>query len=71
VYEATRKAEADAKLPGNPPIDSRPGFPAARDMPVYIYSMGQDLVSDQGYNGNGGGDDINNWDNAAGWTEKY
>ncbi|HOE66994.1 MAG TPA: type II secretion system protein [Candidatus Hydrogenedentes bacterium] len=83
VYDANRKAERDADVPGNPRADGLPGFPAPRSMNVYIWSAGQNLENDQAIiemygdpNAHdplykGGGDDINNWDNNAGWSGFY
>ena len=51
---------------GNPRADGRAGFPAPRDLPVYIWSYGENLTNDATGNG---GDDINNWDNNSGWTD--
>lgn len=59
------------------------GFVAPRDKPMYIYSFGMNLVSNQsfdtGYAGAedlgddfvGGGDDINNWDTDSSWAPFY
>jgi len=60
------------------------GYPAARDLTMYVWSSGGNLVSNQlvdpGYGGPaeevgldhiGGGDDINNWDNDQSWTGHY
>lgn len=59
------------------------GYPCAGDLPVYIYSYGGDTENDQNLElkpttGDveldrviGGYDDINNWDNEAGWGEYY
>lgn len=69
VYNTARYNDAQAKMPGNPPADNVAGFPAPRDLPLYIYSMGENLTSDQV--DLGGGDDINNWDSAAGWEDRY
>jgi len=78
-----RKDSEDALIRGNPPADNRLGFPAPTDLPVYIFSPGADMVDDAFANQNpafndkssanlrNGGDDINNWDNAAGWTSFY
>ena len=71
VYNGLRYDLAQAELPGNPPADGRPGFPASADLPVYIWAMGEDMVSNQLINGANGYDDINNWDNAGGWQEFY
>jgi len=54
------------------------GFPAPKDLPVYIYSRGPNLVidavlpiqlaeNDDFVEFFGGGDDPNNWDSEAGW----
>ncbi len=83
VYNQDRRAEADARIPGNPRADDLYGFPAPRDLPFYIWSKGQNMLDDQEWwrlveNGNrpergyeGGGDDINNWDNQSGWETFY
>lgn len=84
VYDAAAKAEMDAKIPGNPKADGRPGFPAPRDKGVYIFSTGVNMQNDQDtlvfHPGDlpssekrfwGGGDDINNWDNENGWQSFY
>lgn len=68
IYNSAAFTEAQAKMRGNPPADDKPGYPAPRDLPIYIYSFGENMQSDQG---TGGGDDINNWDTAAGWDELY
>ncbi len=69
VYDATAKADLDAKMKGNPAPDNVAGFPAPRDLPAYVFSLGENMTGDQ--SDFGGGDDINNWDTAAGWEEKY
>ncbi len=82
VYDAGRKSEQDQIIPGNPQADDLPGFPADRDIPVYIYSLGPNELVDcflplaqatQFYTTDnaflGGGDDINNWDNESGWEQ--
>lgn len=65
-------------LPGQPPWDDLPGFPADRTKSVYIYSTGANQLVDafieigRGYNELdwlGGGDDINNWDPQQGWFD--
>lgn len=54
------------------------GFPASKDMPMYVFSKGLNQLPDgnailqMDYSAGdhpmyGGGDDINNWDNEAGW----
>lgn len=56
------------------------GYPAPKDYPVYIFSKGANLQNDavlpiqlyqvgELYEFLGGGDDPNNWDNAAGWED--
>lgn len=66
------KTEADTQVPGNPPQDYLPGVPSPRDLPVYIFSYGENMQSDQGpLPAKGGYDDINNWDNQAGWQGLY
>ncbi|MCX5759571.1 MAG: type II secretion system protein [Candidatus Hydrogenedentes bacterium] len=93
------KPGLDATMRGNPPLDatvpgvplvppqSLQGYPAARDLPVYIYSWGEDRAQGQYINilnantlnsmlaaGSGyvgGGDDINNWDSTSGWSSLY
>ncbi len=60
------------------------GYPAPRDLTMYIWSAGGNLVPNQlgyvGYDGPvlevgldymGGGDDINNWDNDQSWAGFY
>ncbi|MBN2307959.1 MAG: prepilin-type N-terminal cleavage/methylation domain-containing protein [Candidatus Hydrogenedentes bacterium] len=85
VYDATAKSEADADIPGNPPADSPDtagddvyGFPAPKDLSIYVWSRGANLLSDQHYNKDlledeyqGGGDDVNNWDTASSWAHWY
>lgn len=67
------KTAADKEVPGNPPADYLPGVPASRDLPVYIYSYGENLESNQGpyVSKKGGYDDINNWDSQSGWLGLY
>lgn len=95
VYNQARRDEAQLELPGQPKKDnvSLPdeytdmfgniqayGFPAPKDEPVYIWSVGnnltndahllfqmQQLVDQDAPEFLGGGDDPNSWDNAAGW----
>lgn len=71
TYNAAAKAELDAEVRGNPAADDHRGFPAPKDIPVYIYSFGANLEPEQSglndFEGHGG-DDPNNWDNAQGWT---
>lgn len=76
-YDEAAKRELDAVIPGNPPFDRQPGFPAPRNLPVYIFSAGANQTIDcfqtiAEYYGVepeflGGGDDPNNWDNENGW----
>ncbi|MFO7975614.1 MAG: type II secretion system protein [Candidatus Hydrogenedentota bacterium] len=47
VYDATRKNEAEAAVPGAPPADDFPGFPAPTKLPVYIFSTGANQNCDQ------------------------
>jgi type IV pilus assembly protein PilA len=74
AYNAATKHDEDLKLPGNPAPDNGPGFPAAKDIPVYIFSAGDNAEFDQlppiG-GGNAGFDDVNNWDSTGGWGEFY
>lgn len=83
IYSEDAKIAEDAILRGNPPPDNLEGYPAPRDLPVYIFSYGGDAMPNQYLpinNGgevifedgvNGGGDDINNWDTRSGWSEFY
>jgi prepilin-type N-terminal cleavage/methylation domain-containing protein len=81
VYDVNAKQAEDLNLPGNPDFDNQAGFPAARDLPVYIYSMGANQGNDQlqspsapamqAGSGNAGYDDVNNWDSTSGWGEFY
>jgi len=91
IYDQARKNEKDAEIPGNPKPDFAYGYPAPPTKIVYIWSMGEDGITNQNftddYNPNGfdydlnaatmdieyfgGGDDINNWDNAQGWDVWY
>ena len=74
IYDtAARLDEETNKVPGNPLQDFLPGFPAAKDLPVYIFSWGENMQPDQGpsIDTKGGFDDINNWDSQAGWQGLY
>lgn len=81
VYDAAAKGVADGEMRGNPPADGLAGYPASRDVPVYIYSFGGDgqcqqyrhfvLTSSPEHSTGDGGDDINNWDSGSGWAEFY
>ncbi|MDX9972916.1 MAG: prepilin-type N-terminal cleavage/methylation domain-containing protein [FCB group bacterium] len=72
-----RKQEMDDILPGNPPLDDQNGFPAPKDLVIYIFSPGVNGTVDQIFGTQtdpallGGGDDINNWDKTQGWTGFY
>jgi len=83
-YVYNGNARNSEKVRGNPPADNLNGYPAARDMPIYIFSFGEDLEPGQYlstgrgiaaaaalYTLNGGGDDINNWDSSSGWSDLY
>ena len=75
AYDRAALEELDKKLRNNPVPDAdippAPGYPAPRDLPVYIFSYGQNEKPEQlPWNGNGG-DDINNWDAESGWSEFY
>lgn len=67
------------RMRGNPPADGLPGYPAPRDLPVYIYSMGENKACEQlvlpGMATVGDiyttFDDINNWDSESGWSDLY
>jgi hypothetical protein len=70
AYEAEK--ERDPYCP-RPETDSPPsrGFPCSPHLSVYIYSFGANGKPDQLPQGGDGGDDINNWDNKAGWKCLY
>ncbi|HUW60597.1 MAG TPA: type II secretion system protein [Candidatus Bathyarchaeia archaeon] len=68
VYDQNAKVLADSEMRGNPRADNGPGYPSAKDLAVYIWSYGGDEFSNQA---EGGGDDINNWDSASGWSALY
>ena len=67
-YTETQKGLEDEIMRGNPDWDNGPGYPSAKDLAVYIWSYGGDELSNQA---EGGGDDINNWDSASGWSASY
>lgn len=78
IYNAARRQIENDRIPGAPPFDDQFGFPAPRDLPIYIMSMGFNQTLDSTlyafsfYNPVlpefvGGGDDVNNWDHEAGW----
>ena len=96
VYNNFQREFERAKLPGQPAADDWAyivygttfsgaevrgyGYPAPRDIPVYISSMGANQVpdailitqmdiADDFPEFFGGGDDPNNWDNASGWAD--
>jgi len=71
VYDATAKEAEDEILRGNPPVDNALGYPAPKDLTVYIWSYGADEQMNQWIQGQGGGDDVNNWDSQAGWSAFY
>jgi prepilin-type N-terminal cleavage/methylation domain-containing protein len=79
VYDANFKAELDSRIPGNPPADGAYGIPADTTRTIYVWSMGGDVTNNQGFypagagfeEWYGGGDDINGWDNEAGWDIWY
>lgn len=56
-----------------PEPDASPvaGYPCPTDLPVYIFSCGQNRKPDQARRGGDGGDDINNWDSRDGWRGLY
>lgn len=87
VWDTDQRNEARRDLPGQPQVDKIvlpggrplyfPGYPAPRDLPVFIYSLGPNATAEAIYHSDyptmiepdffGGGDDINNWDNESGW----
>jgi len=81
VYNAQKRADANAVIPGNPPADNLYGYPAPKDMSIYIYSEGVNGLPDQIFYDPanppgerdylGGGDAINNWDGEQGWMGFY
>lgn len=83
VYNADARIDENAKMRGNPGADNLPQFPCPHDLPVYIFSYGQDEISNQRVVNDQlvpiddmtlneiGGDDISNWDNSAGWSSLY
>ncbi len=48
-YTTLRRREAEQRVPGNPPVDGRFGFPAPTDQQFFVYSRGADGVSNQNY----------------------
>ncbi len=78
LYTEAMKDEEDEKIPGNPKADDVYGFPASKELPFYVWSTGKNMMDDQAWSGaspdrgfEGGGDDINNWDNQSGWSTFY
>jgi prepilin-type N-terminal cleavage/methylation domain-containing protein len=80
VYDLGARQAANDKTPGNPKADGFFGYPASKDAPFYVWSRGKNKVDDQLWNlptglvqpgFEGGGDDINNWDNQSGWETFY
>mgnify|MGYP001595451603 FL=1 len=83
VWDGTTRGEENSKIPGQPNADGMAGFPADKQKPVYIFSLGanelldaylpiQNLYSSTGQLDPayaGGGDDINNWDSNRGWEQ--
>ena len=77
TWDAGNRAAASQEVPGQPPADGLYGYPAPRDLPMYVFSLGPNQLVDamlaiQDTYGQeaaflGGGDDINNWDSEAGW----
>lgn len=82
-YDSDQRTAENAKMRGNPGWDDLPQFPAPYDLPVYIFSYGEDEASNQRVVNDQevvivdmstneiGGDDINNWDSANGWSAYY
>ena len=95
VYDDAARQDENKKVPGAPPEDWTKsleynnnsaytdtglyGFPAPKDLAVYVYSKGRNNLPDanavlQHMFGAGdvpyygGGDDVNNWDKSLGWT---
>lgn len=71
----------DAATQGVDPsdLDGYYGYPAPKNKEIYIWSKGGDTIDNQYWGGYdalepyyyGGGDDINNWDDEAGWIRFY
>jgi prepilin-type N-terminal cleavage/methylation domain-containing protein len=78
IYNTNQKNLENEKTPGAPRKDDLPGYPAPKDKPVYVWSLGNNQLVDAFYTVQliygddyafyGGGDDINNWDNGQGWN---
>lgn len=75
VYDMAAYKEAESQHAQNPKPDAdippAPGYPAPRDLSVYIFSYGQNKKPEQLPWKGDGGDDVNNWDYQAGWAEFY
>ena len=91
AYDGAAKTAEDERIPGSPKDDYADslaavgagdaeyalyGFPAPKDIPMYVYSKGLNQLPDangviqvnfsfQDYAFYGGGDDISNWDKAT------
>ncbi|MBI5093204.1 MAG: hypothetical protein HZB26_12285 [Candidatus Hydrogenedentes bacterium] len=85
-YDDQAYAEAQMDLPGNPRSDdvypgvgiAAFGYPASAEEVAYVWSVGENLVTDQlvardlpDDEHKGGGDDINSWDKGGGWSRFY
>ena len=46
-YDPDMKIKAEAEVPGAPPADDLPGYPAPTKMPIYIFSTGSNQNCDQ------------------------
>ncbi|GMV99090.1 MAG: hypothetical protein AMXMBFR84_02290 [Candidatus Hydrogenedentota bacterium] len=71
------KSEPELDVEGNP-TGNTVGYPAPRDLTIYIWSRGANLDSNQAFNDpgdspdyQGGGDDINNWDKDQSYSVFY
>ena len=75
VYDVAKYEEESKLMRGQikPDADTPPakGYPCPGDLPVYIFSYGRNGEPDQLPWGGNGGDDVNNWDNMAGWSAWY
>ena len=79
AYEEESKTMKGPAIP-EADMPPAPGFPAPKDLIVYIFSTGKDKRINQPFGPDydslepdlkGGGDDINNWDVRSGWAEFY
>lgn len=77
-YETVSSKLGTFELAGSDDSLAFYGFPASKDLPMYVYSRGKNNLTDANailqkrevpddYEFWGGGDDINNWDKDAGW----